>query len=480
MTWDSLLVLGYYLFVTAVVVGILMENRNPMKTMGFILVLYLIPVGGLIIYFLFGQNHRKRKLFSRKGIRDNEHIRSWELENISQVKSAEEVTKHFLQDKWKVVNSLFNSDRAVLTTQNSWKLLRNGGETFEALMEAIQKAQHHIHIEYYIVEDDDTGRDFRDALIEKAKSGVEVRFIYDDVGSMSLKRRFLRPMRDAGIEVKPFMPVLFPLLTSRANYRDHRKVVIVDGKVGFTGGVNLSSRYANTRADRLFWRDTHLRIEGDAVKSLQMHFLLMWRFVNDSAPQVSIEYFPDVDVDDITLVQIAASGPDSDWANILSAIFTAINTAQREILITTPYFIPNDEILFALQTAALSGIQVKMILPKKSDSRLVQAAMMSYVKEMLEAGVKVYLYEKGFIHAKTMVVDESLSTVGTSNMDYRSFDINFEINAFVYDNDMAKALKSDFQSDLQSCTEITLERWEKRVLRRRISESFARLVAPLL
>lgn len=480
MTWIDLVAVGYYIFVTVVAVGILMENRNPMKTMGFVLVLYLVPVGGLIVYFLFGQNYRKRKIFSRKGIRDNHLIQSWENEHLARIRNSEDIARLLPDEKWKVANLLVNSDKTVLSFKNELTLLRNGEETFPALEKAILGARHHIHVEYYIVEDDVIGRKFRDLLIRKASEGIEVRFIYDDVGSSGLRKRFLKPLNDAGINTRPFMPVLFPLLTSQANFRDHRKVVIVDGSIGFTGGINLSGRYTNDTAGGRYWRDTHLKIKGDAVKVLQMHFFLMWRFVYGEAPEMSPVYFPEVDTEKSTLVQIAASGPDSDWANILSALFTAITGARKEIMITTPYFIPNDEILFALQTAALSGIDVRMILPEKSDSALVQAAMMSYVRELLEAGVKVYLYEKGFIHAKTLVVDDRFCTVGTSNMDYRSFDINFEVNAFIYDKQMVDELRHHFEEDLKDCRRLTLERWEKRVLRRRISESFARLVAPLL
>lgn len=480
MDWGDILALTYYLIATIFAAGILMENRNPMKTMGFVLVLYLIPIGGMVIYLLFGQSFRKRKLFSRKGVRDNSLVKHWEDQLKANVKDVDELANQLLEEKWKVVQVLFNSDKSMLTLRNKATILRNGEETFPDLLETIRAAKHHIHVEYYIVEDDEVGRAFRDALIEKAKSGVSVKFIYDDVGSTSLKRKFLRPLREAGVEVHAFMPVFFPLLTSKANFRDHRKIVIVDGETGYLGGINISARYTNVHSDRTYWRDTHLKIVGDAVKVLQLNFLLMWKFVEKRIPEIVPEYFPEVEVDDVCMTQVAASGPDSDWANIMSAMFTAINTAREEVLITTPYLIPNDEMLMAIQTAALSGVDVKVILPAKSDSLIVQWAVMSYVKELLQAGVKVYLYEKGFIHAKTMVVDDRLCTVGTTNMDYRSFDINFEVNAFLYDAELTAELRDDFYRDLEDCSQITLERWEKRRLRRRIMESAARIFAPLL
>lgn len=474
--------IAYYIFVTVVAIGILVENRNPMKTMSYILVLYLVPIGGLLIYFLFGQNYRKQKLFKRKGIRDNSFIREWEDAHVEAFADSNEMAREYLGDKAKVISLLINSDRSVITLGNDVRILRNGESTFEALMDAIRGAQHHIHIEYYIIEDDEVGRAFRDLLMEKAKSGVEVRLIYDSVGSAGLKRRFLQPLHRSGVEVHSFMPVLFPLFTSKANFRDHRKIVVVDGKVGFLGGVNLSARYVNDErsTNDVFWRDTHLRIEGDAVRTLQMNFYLAWRFVSDKVLPINSAYYPDMDVNSSTLVQVVASGPDSDWSNILSAYFTAINSADERIYITTPYFIPNEELVLALQTAAQSGIDVRLIIPARSDSRLVHAATMSYIKRIAEAGVRVYLYKKGFIHAKTMVVDGMLSTVGTANMDYRSFDINFEINAIMYDPTIATELEGDFMADLEHCVELKLERWERRKWQRKLTESFARLVAPLL
>ncbi len=474
------LIIAHYGVATVFSLGVLLENRNPMKTMSFVLVMYFIPIIGVGVYLLFGQNYRKHALFSRKGVRDNALVRAWEGEMMSTIKEVDELASHILEEKWKVVNVLRNSDKSILTLQNKATILNNGENTFPDILEEIEKAEHHIHIEYYIIEDDEVGRAFQRALIQKAKEGVEVKVIYDDVGSSGLKKRFIKPMHEAGVEIHPFMPVLFPLLTSRANFRDHRKIVVIDGRVGYLGGINISSRYSNEHPKGRHWRDTHLKVEGDAVKSLQVHFLLMWKFVSKEEPQIKREYFPEIELDNVCMMQLVGSGPDSDWANITHALFTAISVAREEILITTPYFIPNDEMLMAIKNASLSGVKVKMILPAKSDSKLVQAAVMSYVKEMLEAGVSVYLYTKGFVHSKTMVIDDRLCTIGTANLDYRSLDINFEINAMIYDPDVNQELRSNFERDLEDCVELNLERWEKRKLRRRLSESFARLVAPLL
>lgn len=479
MTLGDILIILHYVIATIFSLIVLLENRNPMKTMGFVMVMYFIPLIGVAVYLLFGQNYRKQKLFSRKSVSDNEWVRAWEMDVLGENNRADDLANYFLEEKRKVVNIVSNSDQSLLTFRNRVQVLKNGESTIVEILKAIESATHHVHLEYYIVEDDEIGHAISRALIQKAREGVQVRFVYDDVGSSSLKRKFLQPMREAGIEMLPFMPVLFPLLTSRANFRDHRKIIIVDGRIGFLGGINLSARYVNTHNDR-YWRDTHMRIEGDAVKSLQKNFLLTWKFVAGQNPEISSSFFPRVELDDICMMQVVASGPDSDRATIMNAFFTAINSARKEITITTPYFIPNDEILLAIQTAAMAGIQVRLVLPAKSDSRLVQAAVMSYVKDLLEAGVRVFLYEKGFIHAKTMTIDDRLCTIGTANMDYRSFDINFEINAMIYDADVTAQLKADFEEDVLNAKEVHLDRWEKRRLRRRLAESLARLVAPLL
>jgi len=303
--------------------------------------------------------------------------------------------------------------------------------------------------------------------------------IYDDVGSSDLRRKFIKNVTNSGIEIHPFMPVQFPYFTSTANYRDHRKIVVIDGLTGYVGGINLSARYLNN-GSVYKWRDTHLRIDGDSVRQLQIQFMLMWKFVANKKLPITISYYPEVPTYRNTSLQIAVSGPDSDWASIMLAFFKAISVARNYIYITTPYFIPNDQILTAIQSAALSGVEVKLLIPKKSDSVVVQAAMMSYVKELLFAGARVFLYNSGFIHVKTIVIDDSLSTVGTANMDYRSFNINFEVNAFIYDSDIANEIKSQFNDDLAQADELFLSRWEKRPLTKRLLESSARLLAPIL
>lgn len=468
----------YYIGIAVLIFSILLDNRNPSKTLGYVLVLIFLPVIGVIIYFYFGRDYRKRKLFNRKGMIDIGLLQRWK--NEKEVVFEESFSTEYIDESNKTVSKLLQNNNAYLSTNNYLKVLRNGEEKFKDLIACLEKATHHIHFEYYIIEDDPLVHCIMDILKRKAQEGVEVRIIYDDVGSSKLKHKFIKDLKSNGIEIYPFMKVRFPFFTSNANYRNHRKIVIIDGNIAFTGGINLSTRYLNNADSKTYWRDTHLRLDGECVQQLQIQFLLMWRFVSNIQLAIQISYFPVLPTYKKTAIQIAFSGPDSDWASIMLAFFKAISIAKKQVLITSPYFIPNDQILTAIQSAALSGVEVKVLIPGHSDSKIVQSATMSYCKELLTSGVKVYLYQKGFIHAKTIVVDNSLATVGTTNMDYRSFNINFEVNAFIYENKIIEELTNQFNDDLKNAVELKLNRWEKRPLTKKVIESSARLLAPLL
>ena len=474
----SALLAIYYIGVALLILSILLDNRNPSKTLGYVLVLIFLPLIGVIIYLYFGRDYRKRNLFSRKGMVDIRLLQQWK--NEKEIIFEESFSNHLVDEQHKTVSKLLQTNNAYLSVNNYLKILRNGKEKFKDLITCLEGATHHIHFEYYIIEDDPLVHSIMDVLKKKAQDGVEVRIIYDDVGSSKLKNSFIRDLKANGIEIYPFMKVRFPFFTSDANYRNHMKIAIIDGNIAFIGGINLSVRYLNTEESKIYWRDTHLRLDGECVQQLQIQFLLMWRFVSNIQLPIQVSYFPILPSYKKVAVQIAFSGPDSDWASIMLAFFKAISIAKKQVLITSPYFIPNDQILTAIQSAALSGVDVKVLIPGDSDAKIVQAATMSYCKELLESGVKVYLYNKGFIHAKTIVIDDSLATVGTTNMDYRSFNINFEVNAFVYSDEIAQELKTQFYDDLKFSTELTLNRWEKRPLTKKVIESFARLFAPLL
>lgn len=476
--WVILLVLNYIvaLFTAGFIV---MNNNNPTKTLSFILALVALPFLSLFIYYFFGQEYRKTKIFKRKHILDHEKIKKWEKRLLLKPKELSVVETKFLDEKIKLVKLLQNNQNSPLTFQNDIKILLNGENKFKKLKEDLKKAKRYIHLEYYIFQDDSIGNELIDLLYEKRKEGVVVRVNYDYVAS-GLKSKTINRMKEKGIEVFPFMPVWFPNLTRKLNYRNHRKMVIIDGVVGYVGGINICDDYVNSKSSRIYWRDTHLRITGHAVKSLQTQFLLNWDFVSNKENEILEEYFPDVEIETKTAVQIAASGPDTDWANIMEAIFTAITTAEEYVYITTPYFIPNDEILTAILLASRSGVKVKLIVPRDGDSWAAKYATNSYIQQLLESKVEVYHYCKGMVHAKTMVVDDIFTTVGTSNMDNRSFNINFEVNAMIYDKKISKEMVGIFDNDIEDCEAIKLEEWKNRSFSEKLKESFCRLWAPLL
>lgn len=472
------LIIGYYVLVILAVFKLLLENKNPLKTHSYLLVMILIPIVGLLIYVLFGQDYRRNKMFSRKAAIDQVRVDEYVEKQLQLESRSELIEDDDVRDKANIIKLLLHNNRSFLTKKNKIDLLINGENKFAELLACLSVAKSHIHIEYYIFDHDEIGKKVATLLCQKAREGVEVRFIYDAVGTSHLTKSFKKAFDEAGVKCYPFMPVYLPKL-SRANYRDHRKIVVIDGTVGFVGGINIADRYIN-KGKRILWRDTHLKVSGEAVYSLQVVFMLNWYFVSKSSLDFSAKYFPDMEQPGTQCMQIAASGPDSDWASIMQAFFVAISTAKNQVLITTPYFIPNEPILEAIKTAALSGVDVQIIFPHKGDNAIVQAASMSYMKEVLEAGVKVNLYSDGFIHSKTIVVDGLVSSVGTANMDFRSFDQNFEVNALIYDKKIAEQLVNQFEEDKLHCVPLFLNRWQQRPIRRRLAESASRLLAPLL
>lgn len=483
--WSTLFSREYYIFgivylvtILFIVLLIIQQKGDPLKTITWSLVVLLIPLIGIILYFYFGKNYRRQKIFNRKGLSDMERMRDY-----SRLQALELPQKSFLHNpkiksKQHIITLLINNSKSLISEHNSLQLFTFGKEAFEVILNDLENAKHHIHLEYYIIEDDKIGRQVRDTLVRKAREGVEVRLIYDDVGSWKLSKKFLKPLFDTGIECYSFLPVRFPYFTNKINYRNHRKILVIDGKVAHVGGMNIADRYIEGLKELGKWKDMQLRIEGEAVHSLQIIFLTDWYFVSNKVLNDDI-YFPDNQVEEVRLLQITASGPDSDWASIMQAYFAAIATATDHIYIVTPYFIPNESILTALKTASLGGVDVKIMLPHKSDSHIVYRSTLSFVGELMEAGIKVYFYKGGFNHAKLMLVDGVFASIGTANMDIRSFDQNFEVNAIIYDEDIATQLENLFLSDLDECDIYTLDEWNNRHWLNNFKESLARLLSPL-
>ena len=460
----------YFGVVISTIVVVVLDNRSPVKTMAWILVLMFLPFIGLIFYFFFGRSQRRVRIIGRKSY--DRLLKKPMAEYLAQDISI-------VPDEYARLINLFQQTNQAFPFENNRIAAYTRGYTkLQALIRELLQAKQHIHMEYYIIEDDPVGRLVRDVLIEKAREGVEVRVIYDDVGCWHVPKRFFEEMRNAGIEVRSFLKVRFPLFTSKVNYRNHRKIVVIDGRVGFVGGMNLAERYMRGFSWGI-WRDTHILIEGKAVHGLQTAFLLDWYFVDRTLITAS-KYFPKVEACGSTLAQIVTSEPVGPWREIMQGLVMAISRSQKYFYIQTPYFLPTEQILGAMQTAALAGVDVRLMLPERADNRLTHLGSCSYLADVLQAGVKVYFYKKGFLHSKLMVSDDLLSTVGSTNIDFRSFEHNFEVNAFMYDMETALEMKEIFLEDQRECTQIFLKNWEKRSSRRKALESMVRLLAPLL
>ena len=471
---------AYVVFIVIVIGLIIHDKRDPVKALAWIIVIALIPIVGVVTYIMFGRNHRKEKIFNLKEIKDLEQFENVSREQVETIANPDIVLQRNIAENRDIITLLLNNNKAPLTMRNRITVLNNGKATFASIIEALKAAKSSIHIEYYIFENDTIGQRIANILMQKARSGVEVRFIYDDVGSWGLSQKFIKRMREAGVKVRCFMPVVFPWLTSKINYRNHRKIIVVDGLVAYTGGINVADRYIK-RGRLGVWRDTHLKLEGESVWMLQTIFTTDWFFVSGKEYLSDREkYFPKTKIMTESPVQIASSGPDSDWASIMQAFFAAITHARKHIYISTPYFLPNQAVLTALKVAALSGIDVRVMIPSRSESKVVYWATRSYISELIKAGIRVYFYRKGFNHSKVIMIDSQFSSVGTANMDMRSFEDNFEVSAIMYDRKIAAELESYFMEDLKGSIEITAELWEKRSNLHGLYESFARLFSPLL
>ncbi|MBD0776632.1 cardiolipin synthase [Maribacter sp. ANRC-HE7] len=478
--WPILLGVNYVLVVLFSIL-IVLKNKNPVKTLSFIFILAILPFLGIFIYYFFGQDYRKHKIFEKKYIFDNESLKQWRKKFSLDREERFDFKNEFGDGAFKIYNLLRHNEKAVLTFENEVDILVNGEQKFKKLKKDLAQAEDHIHMEYFVFVDDVQGIEIIESLCAKARAGVQVRLIYDDVGS-TISSRSKKLLTDSGVRHHAFLPVLFSNSTSKINYRNHRKIVVIDGKIGYLGGINIDKKYNNDYTNKRYWRDTHLRIQGAAVGALQSSFFLSWNFAAKDDIALEGRHFPKSKskVQDPVAVQIIASGPDTDWENIMEAMFTAINTAKKSICITTPYLIPNSQILTALTTASRSGVDVRVIIPKKSDSWAAQYATDSYIEQLARSGVRIFRYHKGFVHAKTMIIDDYFTSIGTANLDYRSFSLNFEINALVYNMGINRQMREIYKKDLLESEEVDYERWLQRGMTRKIQESISRLWAPLL
>ncbi len=475
MSHAELLTLGLYIFIIIpVMVIVVMEKRQPTKTVAWLLVLTFLPFIGLIFYFFFGQNIRKERYIARHSL--DKLIRK------SMKKDDGQAALPLPESNRMLIRLFANQELALPTSDNDVKIYSSASRLFDDMLLCIRQAKLHVHLCSYIIEDDALGQRFAEALSSKAKEGVEVRLLYDSVGSLHASRQFFKQMQDAGVEVSSFMAVRFPFLTRRINYRNHRKLCIVDGEVGFIGGMNIAQRYIDGTGEQP-WHDLHLKVTGGAVTAMQHVFEEDWYFATKHLLNNN-RYYPQVHQQsaDACLAQVVTSSPSTQWHNIMQGYVRVLLDAHDYVYMQTPYFLPTEPVLFAMHTAALSGVDVRLMLPLRGDSKIVEWASRSYLAEVVKAGVKVYLYEAGFLHSKMLVSDDVVCSCGSANVDFRSFENNFECNIFLYGEQVVQQMKEHFLDDQKNARLITLSdlRRHRQPFVDRFVQSLSRVLAPLL
>lgn len=458
---------------------IFLERRDASATWAWLMVLLFLPIAGFILYLIFGRRLSNKEIFI------------WDKKSrIGLLAAVQEQLIAIKENKLKVQNEdiipyedliymhLKNND-ALLSQNNEVEVYTDGQKKFHALIEDIEKAEDHIHLLYYILRDDKLGIRLGEALKRKAKEGVEVKLLYDDMGSRLLSRGYKRGLKEAGVQVESFFPSFIPKVNLKINYRNHRKLAIIDGEIGYIGGFNIGDEYLGFNKRFGYWRDTHLRVEGDAVNNMQTRFILDWNQASARDIVYENRYYQAKPKGNVAM-QIVSSGPDSEWEQIKHGYLKMILSAKEYVYIQTPYFIPDDSLLDALRVAVLSGVDVRIMIPNKPDHPFVYWATFSNIGDMLKAGAKIYVYQKGFLHAKTIVVDGKIASVGTANIDVRSFRLNFEVNAFLYHREIAELLSDRFHEDINESTEHTFKLYQERSKWIRFKEAISRLLSPIL
>ena len=473
ISWKLILFTVYQVVVIMTIIHVVMDNRQPAKTMAWALVIWFIPVVGIVFYLFFGINTRKERLVSQRSMD--------QLSKRSMLEFVEQKNLQLPEDYKAVIDLLVNENFSLPFQNNHVRIYTDGYSFFPALLREIAAAKEHIHIDMYIIADDPLGYLVADALIDKARQGVEVKVIYDDVGCWNVRHSFFERMREEGIEVVPFLPVRFPSFTSKVNYRNHRKLIVIDGRTGFIGGMNIALRYVKGTEPQP-WRDTMLQITGSGVYGLQRAFLVDWYFVDRT--QISDrKYYPKSTepISNTTLIQTVTSGPVTPYPEIMQGMVRVILAAKRYLYIETPYFLPTEPVLFALKTAALGGVDVRLMVPLRSDAKFVEWASRSYLREVVNTGVRVSFYKAGFLHSKVIVSDDAICSCGSTNIDFRSFENNFEANLFIYDKKVAEEMRDMFLADEAESILFTdiPNRVHPRFMKR-LGESVVRMLSPVM
>ena len=473
ISWKLILFSIYQIIVIITIIHVVMDNRQPAKTMAWALVIWFVPVVGIVFYLFFGVNTRKERLVSQRSMD--------QLSKRSMLEFVEQKNLSLPEDYKAIIDLFVNENLSLPFKNNEVKIFTDGYAFFPILLHEIAAAKDHIHIDMYIFADDPLGNLIADALIDKVREGVEVRLIYDDVGCWNVKHGFFERMREEGIEVAPYLPVRFPSFTSKVNYRNHRKLIVIDGRTGFIGGMNIALRYVKGTKTQP-WRDTMLQVTGSGVYSLQRAFLVDWYFVDRT--QISDRKYYPKNIEpafNSTLIQAVTSGPVTPYPEIMQGLVRVIIAAKRYLYIETPYFLPTEPVQFALKTAALGGVDVRIMVPLRSDAKYVEWASRSYLREMVNVGVKVLLYQAGFLHSKMVVSDDAISTCGSTNVDFRSFENNFEANVFIYDEGVAVQMRDIFLAD--EAQSVLFSDIPKRIhprFMKRLGESVVRLLSPVM
>ncbi|WP_241536077.1 cardiolipin synthase [Indiicoccus explosivorum] len=472
----------FFLFnIVLALIVVFYERKNPSSTWAWIMVLFFLPIIGFFLYFFFGRSFRKKNLKKQSAYQNGE-LTAFSDRQRQAILDGTYSYPDSVPEKLKgLVRMNVATSLSPLTDNNKLSIFTDGKEKFKALFDDIRQAKDHIHLEYYIYRKDSFGQELIDLLTEKASAGVKVLLLYDDVGSDSLKGDFLEAFIEAGGKAQAFMPSKLPVLNSNMNYRNHRKIAVIDGTVAYTGGFNVGDEYLGKKPAFGFWRDTHLRITGGAVHTLQHRFLLDWNEASATHPvKYADTYFPVAPDRDGASIQFVPSGPDDPYTQIKNGFLKLITAAEKNIFIQTPYFVPENTLIDALRVASLSGIDVRIMIPDKSDHPFVHSATLSFAEDLLDAGVKIYAYHNGFLHAKLILIDGQAFTLGSANMDVRSSKLNFEGNAFIYDREAAEKMTEIFQRDTALSSQLTQEFFDQRSITTRIRHRFARLLGPLL
>lgn len=460
----------YGLTILGVVAVVVSENRNPVKSLAWVTVLLVVPLVGLVLYLVFGRNIQNKRIISRRNRRKLRRLTARHLTDLRHGRPPES-----LQARINLASALCGSN---YYEGNHAEVFDNGTDKFNALLADIAAAQHYINLQYYIIVDDNIGTRVLSALEERARAGVKVRIIYDHVGSFKLSRKALRRLKEAGVEAYPFFKVVFPPFGTRINWRNHRKIAIIDGTVGYIGGMNVADRYIDGGKMFPMWRDLHLRVTGPAVAALQQSFAVDWNFMGH--PLLVDEIRPEPQPHSNIGMQLVTGGPTTQWMNMTLIFQRAISEAKKCVYILTPYFIPTEGLVQTLQVAALSKVDVRLIVPRRSDSDMLRWATCSYVQECLRAGIKVYFYEKGMLHSKAVIIDDDFCTVGSTNFDFRSFEHNFEANMLIYSTEFNARMKALFMRELHDSRRITSAEWNRRPFLEKALESVMRLLSPIL